>query len=79
MIIPEKGSMLGSDKFSKYCFDNLGEYGDSTFVDCDVSNKREIHRIRDAAYKFGKYHGIKIATRMSTTGLIVYHAGEKDE
>lgn len=65
-IIPPSGS----GRKRKYNFRVLKEYGDSLFIRTD-----NIHAVRDAAFKFAKYNGIKVVTRAKTGGVRVYHAG----
>lgn len=61
------------NRHSLYDFDSLKEYGDSVYIKTDSSPK-----VRDAAYKYGKYHGIKLVTRKEAEGVRVYHGGTRD-
>lgn len=56
---------------SKYNLDELIKYGDNVFV-----KTHDLHKVRDAAYKYAKYKGFKVATRIEDDGLRIYHAGE---
>lgn len=57
----------------KYDSEDLKEYGDSIFY--ETKNSRQEHTIRDAAYKYAKYHNFKIASRKEKNGIRIYHAG----
>ena len=68
-VIPPPGS--GRVR-SKYDFSSLKSYGESLLFE----GVKSAHSVRDAAYKYAKYHGIKLVTRKEARCVIrVYFAG----
>lgn len=57
----------------KYDFTSLRKYGDVVYIETT-----SFHAVRDAAHKYAKFHGFKVATRKYGNGLNIYHAGEDD-
>lgn len=70
-IIPPARTGLN---LKRYEFDKLKdkEYGENIFI--PAKTKREIHAIRDAAYKYATYNKIKLCTRTVDGGVNVYKA-----
>ena len=54
---------------NKYDFARLKQYGDSVFIKCTHPPK-----VREAAYKYAKYHGFLVATRIEHGGVRVYRS-----
>ena len=61
-----------SGRPSKYDFGRLTTYGDSIFID---TKKPKI--VSTAAHQYAERYGFKVATRIVTGGIRIYHAGER--
>lgn len=71
-MIPPAGS-LTNGRHRVYPFNELKKEGDSVSVPCDPRDPHKVRRIRDAAYRFAQYNGIRLATRLHDDGITVYY------